>query len=69
MPAGGSAEQADVNSSLNAVKILSCKTDKEKKGMKKERKKEKDEKNGAWSPHVPVRHSMGTEGTGPQTAG
>lgn len=44
MPAGGSAEQADVNSSLNAVKILSCKTDKERKGMKKERKKEKDER-------------------------
>ena len=44
MPAGGSAEQADVNSSLNALKILSCKTDKEKKGMKKERKKEKDER-------------------------
>ena len=66
MPAGGSAEQADVNSSLNAVKILSCKTDKEKKGMKKERKKEKDERNGAW---LPVRHSMGTEGIGPQTAG
>ena len=41
MPAGGSAEQADVNSSLNALKILSCKTDKEKKGMKKERKRRK----------------------------